>query len=345
MKSKKYKRCSSFELQYAFEMREQGYSMQHIANNLRRSKSTVYGWLKAHKPQFIEERVWEKLSAYGKSRHVYNAMKVRRKLKKKGHVRCREVREYIIKRLEQKHTPEHIADTMRGDLGRKVCFKTIYNFVKKERGLKKYLREQGKKRRQKSVPRKHRQIKGAPKKRSIHKRAREANKRQEFGHFEADLIIGKCNGSKKVILSVIERLSRYKWFILIPDRKAKTVLAYLRGLMENFPCGTFKTLTLDNGGEFGSSEMVKLETAIEELLVYYADPYSSSQKGAIERANRDFRRYFPKGTDFACTNRQEVKEVTAKINNTAMKLLSWRTPQEVFDSYINKDLGIIALVA
>jgi len=346
MKARKYKRCKLSELQYTFEMRSKGYSIRYIAENLHRSKSTISDWINNHKPEFIRgDDPWHSMCFLSKARSVYDQMHLKKKLNKRGHIRCAKIRYYIINRLEQGHTPEHIAGTMGSDIYAEVCFKTIYNFVKKERGLKKHLREQGKRRRQKIPTRKHKTPQGAPTKRSIHKRAEFVNTRKEFGHLEADLVVGKRHGGREVILSLIERVSRRKWFILIPDRKAATVLAYLRGFLENFPAGTFKTLTLDNGSEFAYSELIKLEKAMNQLLLYYADPYCSFQKGAIERANRDFRRYYPKGTDFATVDKNDVKKITIKINNTAMKLHNWRTPEEVFNAYINKDLEIVALAA
>jgi IS30 family transposase len=346
MKEPKYKRCRLSELQYAFEMRANGYSMQHIGDKLGRSKSSVSDWINHHKPRFAKgDAPWKAMSAIGKARCVYEQMKVRKKLKKRGHIRSVVTREYIINRLGDGDTPEHISATMVGKLERRVCFKTIYSFVKKERGLKKHLREKGKKRRQKVPARKHKTREGAPTKRSIHIRSEAVNNRKEFGHVEGDLIVGKRGGGREVILSLIERVSRRKWFILIPNRKATTVLAYLRGFLGNFPAGTFKTLTLDNGSEFAYSELIKLEKAMNQLLLYYADPYCSFQKGAIERANRDLRRYYPKGTDFATVNKKDIKKATTKINNTAMKLHNWRTPEEVFNAYLKKDLEIVALVA
>lgn len=345
MKQPKYKRCRLSELQYTFEMRKKGYSMHFIGKMLGRSKSTISNWVNKQKPQFAQEP-WDSISAIGKARCVYEQMKVRKKCQKRGHIRSVKVRKYLINRLEGGDSPEHIAATMERELNDRVCFKTIYSFVKKERGLKKHLREKGKKRRQKVPARKHKTPpKGAPTKRSIHKRSKSVNNREEFGHLEVDLIIGKRNGGKEVILSLIERVTRRKWFILIPDRKAATVLAYLRGFLANFPAGTFKTLTLDNGSEFAYSELIKLEKVMKELLLYYADPYCSFQKGAIERANRDFRRFYPKGTDFANVDKQDVLKATSKINNTAMKLHNWKSPEEVFNAFINKDLGKVVLAA
>ncbi len=43
--------------------------------------------------------------------------------------------------------------------------------------------------------------------------------------------------------------------------------------------------------------MAKICKALE-CTVYFADPYCSGQKGAIENANKMLREYFLEGTDF-----------------------------------------------
>lgn len=61
----------------------------------------------------------------------------------------------------------------------------------------------------------------------------------------------------------------------------------------------FKTITTDNGSEF--ADLSKLED-ISKTLVYYAHPYTSCDKGTVERHNRLIRRFIPKGetiTDYS----------------------------------------------
>ena len=55
------------------------------------------------------------------------------------------------------------------------------------------------------------------------------------------------------------------------------------------------TITTDNGSEFMNHKNI---CKALECTVYFADPYCSGQKGAIENANKILREYFPKGTDF-----------------------------------------------
>lgn len=71
------------------------------------------------------------------------------------------------------------------------------------------------------------------------------------------------------------------------------------------------TITTDNGIEFRNQRQIvrKLRTT-----VYFADPYSSWKKSAVENANKLFRQYFPKGNDFNLVAQEELDKTQYKIN-------------------------------
>lgn len=64
--------------------------------------------------------------------------------------------------------------------------------------------------------------------------------------------------------------------------------------------------------------------------VYFADPYCSGQKGAVENANKLLRQYFPKGTDFRLVPQSELDKVQHKINGRPRKNSGFSTPLEEF---------------
>jgi transposase, IS30 family len=72
-----------------------------------------------------------------------------------------------------------------------------------------------------------------------------------------------------------------------------------------------------------------LESA-HEITVYFADPYSSWQRGTNENANGLLREFFPKRTDFAQITESEQTLALSLINNRPRKCLGWKTAHESF---------------
>ena len=68
------------------------------------------------------------------------------------------------------------------------------------------------------------------------------------------------------------------------------------------------------------------------MRTYFADPYSSWQRGTNEYHNGLVRRYYPKGTDFSQVSQEELSQVVQLINNIPRKVLEYATPLEVFTS-------------
>ena len=66
--------------------------------------------------------------------------------------------------------------------------------------------------------------------------------------------------------------------------------------------------------------------------VYFADPYSSWQRGTNENTNGLLRQYFPKGCDLSRVTDQMLAEAVRKLNHRPRKCLGYRTPHEVFNS-------------
>lgn len=70
--------------------------------------------------------------------------------------------------------------------------------------------------------------------------------------------------------------------------------------------------------------------------VYFADPYSSWQRGSNEYHNGLVRRYIPKGTDMRNVTQEELDDIVEEINNRPRKCLDYATPNEVFSQELIK---------
>ena len=90
--------------------------------------------------------------------------------------------------------------------------------------------------------------------------------------------------------------------------------------------GKIKTITTDNGSEFAKHQIIakKLGTTI-----YFADPYCSWQKGAIENMNKLIRQYIPKGTGFNEITNSYIKKVQHKINDRPRKKIKYNSPKTI----------------
>jgi transposase, IS30 family len=197
---------------------------------------------------------------------------------------------YIVKKLMLGWSPEQIAGRLRlknrKDLY--VCKETVYAWIyenewAKKENLYQYLRLGRKKRKKKTGRKVHRGK--IPNRVSIHKRPKIAEKRKQLGHWEGDSVIYP---SKMAINTLNELYSGLVRFTKLDRKTAKlTSLAMIRRLKKV----KARTLTLDNGSEFYYHKKVSRKANIK---IFFADPYSSWQRGANENANMLLRGYLPK---------------------------------------------------
>ena len=71
-------------------------------------------------------------------------------------------------------------------------------------------------------------------------------------------------------------------------------------------------------------------------VVYYADPYSSWQKGMNENCNGILRRFIPKGTDLNNVSKEKLEKVLQKINGKPRKILGFISAEKRFEEEIRK---------
>lgn len=227
--------------------------------------------------------------------------------------------------MAQTWSPEQIAGRLRQVCSEQaVSFKTIYRWIYQGllvKGNTTVLRHKGKRRN----PRETRGRFNVGK--SIQQRPKEVRKRDSFGHWELDTVVSSRGKSKACVATFAERKTRLYLAVKMPDRTSKSFEKAFGIMADSFPKGTFQTATVDRGKEFACYE--RLESA-HDLDVYFADPYSSWQRGTNENANGLLREFFPKGKDFAEVSAEELVHVLHLINNRPRKCLGWKTAHESF---------------
>ena len=105
--------------------------------------------------------------------------------------------------------------------------------------------------------------------RSIEERPKEIESREEFGHWECDLVLGSKTRDDQVLLTLAERESREFLMIPIADKTSKCVMKAMKKLQETYSehfSEVFKTITTDNGSEF--ADLANLGK-VADTLIYY----------------------------------------------------------------------------
>lgn len=221
-----------------------------------------------------------------------------------------------------------------------VCTKTLYNYIDLGiLGIKSIdLPEKLKRPLKKKTNRRNKKILG----RSIEERPSEVDDRSEFGHWEADLVLGSKRKNDDALLTLIERKTREFWVIRIPGRKPEGVMAALDGVRSMYSehwNEVFKSITTDNGAEF--SLMSDLEK-LSNTLVYFTHPYTSCEKGSVERHNGLIRRFIPKGKRIDSVSDDLINEVEVWCNSLPRRILGYKTPDELFDDELDRIYTIAA---
>lgn len=152
---------------------------------------------------------------------------------------------------------------------------------------------------------------------SIHERPAEADGRR-FGDWEMDLIVDKDSNA---ILTLVERSTN---FLLMEKlrhgKKAMPLAKVVWRLLLPYKGDALKTITTDNGSEFAQHEWI---TRKLNVPVFFADSYSSWQKGAVENENKLVRQYIPKGTDISSVSDAKIRMVRTKINTRPREKLKF----------------------
>lgn len=249
---------------------------------------------------------------------------------------------YVSKQiLKYKESPAVVANRMKEmDMAGRVCAKTLYSYV--DQGLIPDVTNDDLWEKNKRGKRKWRGIKRMKKKYTertcIEERPDVVETREEFGHWEIDLVVGGKHTDKPVLMTIVERKTRKVLIRKLPDKTQQSVLRALMGIertmgVEAFRC-TFKSITADNGSEFLDAERLQKSAFSNKMRTqfYYAHPYASWERGSNENANRMIRRFIAKGRNIADLTLKLVRSVEEWINNYPRKILDFRTAQECFNT-------------
>ncbi len=179
----------------------------------------------------------------------------------------------------------------------------------------------------------------------ISERPAEALDRAVPGHWEGDLILGLGSSA---IGTLVERSTRFTMLLYLPpmtDRGprvhngpalaghgAEAVRDAISSAIVTLPEQLRRSLTWDQGAEMAQHAQLRVQAG---LPVYFCDPQSPWQRGSNENTNGLLRQYFPRGTDLARHDAEDLAAVAAALNSRPRKTLGWRTPAEALNEYLS----------
>jgi len=317
-------------------LKRQGYSLRAIAREINCCPSTVMNELRRGTPlrKSHQGRAPEYSAKRGRAVYEANRMRCRRH----HHiVRCSAFVQWVVEQV-RKHDWSLDACVGYARLHRRfaatemVCTKTLYNEIAAG-NLPLSLFEMPeilKRKRSKRNNRNHKRLKG----RSIDERSAIVDSRTEFGHWEADTVIGRKSDKEAAILTLVERVTNNYLAIRIPGKNSDAVIDAMKGLRAEYGdlfSSVFKSITTDNGSEF--EDFAKVEDW--GVDVYFAHPYSSWERPVNERHNGLLRQYIPKGVSIERYTTEDVLRFADDLNSRPRKRLGYRTPEELFDAFLD----------
>lgn len=329
---KKQKKLTAYERDRIALYHTQRISNSEIARRLGREVSTIgreikrNRWGEAYVAIHAQELARQRATDVAHSKHP---------------LKNQDVYELVTARLREGWSPDQIAGRLRREYSDDPHFwitaETIYRWIYQPEQVKRddpwyeYLRRKQKKRKKykgRTVHRGH-----IPDRVSIHERPDEINNRAVFAHWEGDTVEGK--GHRDGLHTEVERMSRLIMAGKVDAITSEATILVQQRMFADLPSIARKTTTLDNGRENHLHKRLRLL----RMQTYFADPYSSWQRGTNEHGNWHLRYYFPKGTDFREVSEEELQDVVDEINDRPRKILGYMTAKEKFNQLLEEAKG------
>ena len=318
---------------------KKGMPVSAIAKDLGYSRQAIYKEIEKGTYEHIDSRTWKTSKKYGydvgQRVHDTNSHRKGRKKKLESSDDYLKIISGCVKNRKYSFQAAQIVH------GKKVCLKTLYNYIHSKHMVDITVNELPYARRHKC--KKNEAAKTLPKGTSIEKRPCSVGCRSSFGHWEMDTVYSSKD-DKTCLLVLSERMLRTELIFRIPDRTAVSVVRVLDRLEKHIGTPSFrsifKTITCDNGVEFSDFESMSrsLRTKGMRTEVFFCHPYSSYERGTNENINRMIRRWIPKGDDISLYSRQEIRQIEKWINSYPRNIFAGKSSREYAAEFLPKKI-------
>lgn len=299
----------------------QNYSKQEIASVIGKDKTVIYREIK---------RNCDKRSGVYTSDLAQRKYATRANEKRKRITFTDQIEQTVNVLLKEDYSPEQIVGYCKKTEVKCVSIERIYQYIwldKKQKGrLFKHLRTQGKRYRKRGKTNDSRGI--LTDRNPIENRPKIVDKKQRFGDFELDTIIGKNH--QGAIVTLNDRSTGLFKIKKVASKESKLVKEAVVELLKELK-PFIHTITSDNGKEFALHKQISSELNIE---FYFANPYSPWERGANENLNGLLRQYVPKSSSFEDLTNEKLYEIQEKINNRPRKRFNFESPNYMFNQKV-----------
>ncbi len=319
-----YVHLTESERNVIYNMKYLEYSVVDIARSVGKSRATIYREVNRN--------------ANSDGRYIPDVSQIKANSRKRFKVVSpktgnKRLMNYVRSKLRSYWSPEQISGRLSehahaNDPSMQISCQTIYRWIwsdtQRSAELKPFMRIASKPRRQRyGMPSARGLI---PDRVPIAQRPEEVEHRERYGDWEGDTIVGIRH--KSFVMTCVDRMSRYLVAGKMCDKQSLSLNSAMFTAFKNIAMSKRQTLTVDNGKEFAGFKELRRELG---LAVYFADPYSSWQRGTNENTNGLLRQFFPKKTDFSKVEKKELAFIVNMLNNRPRKCLNYQTPAEVFN--------------
>ena len=270
----------------------------------------------------------------------------------------RAINETLVPALNRGQSPHHAMVSAPASFG--ICERTVYNYV--NAGVL------SAKRHNLPMAVRYKKRRGAPVAHKVDRRCTEGRAWEDYLAFlsanpgvqapQADTVEGG-RGDRRVLLTAMFPMTGFMVARLMPGKCAKHVADAFNWLYAASGPDTFRLLfpavLKDNGAEF--SNPLAVETAPDDgtrrTKVFYARPYTATDKAHVERNHEYIRRIVFKGESFDSLSQTQVDLMMSHVNGNARASLMdddshpCRTPYERFafeyGEEIARRLGIVPI--
>lgn len=245
-----YQHLSFEERRKIAKWREGKMPVPEIADRLSRPPSTIYRELKRNTYLDAELAQYSGYYAVTAQDKYERRRAVHRKL-----VAHPELKAAVEDALKAGWSPEQIAGRMRLEQHR-ICVshETIYRFAYSKLGIEEAFYRHLPEHRRRRRPRNHRrhQRSHIQDSQSLCHRPAVVAERQEFGHWECDLMMFRKENGKVNVTSLVERVSRFTVAMRNEDRHSEPIMEALIAGLAPLPAEARQSITFDRGTEFSA---------------------------------------------------------------------------------------------